>query len=28
LGDWGNNGWFIRINNEESLELLTFKIKY
>ena len=28
LGDWGNNGWFIRINNEESLELLAFKIKY
>jgi UDP-2,3-diacylglucosamine hydrolase len=28
LGDWDNNGWYIRINNEENLELLTFKIKY
>jgi UDP-2,3-diacylglucosamine hydrolase len=28
LGDWGKDGWFIRINSEENLDLIAFKIKH
>ena len=28
LGDWGKDGWFIRIKSEENLDLIAFKIKH
>jgi len=27
LGDWGENGWFIRIKDEGTLDLISFKIQ-
>ena len=27
LGDWGQNGWFIRIKDKGTLDLVSFKIK-